>query len=186
MNGRPILRRRAARAALVAACLILSSSAGCGQPSYLRKPFGYSFQAPYSTEIKTVYVPVFRSITFRRDVNLQLTELIIKEIERRTPYKVVAKKDEADTILDGTINFADKNLMVENPFNYPRQLQAQLNCSINWYHNPPNEEELERGPTTFYENINFVPEIGETSMTAFYRANQVLAKQVVDAMEKPW
>ena len=50
---------------------------------------GYSIRAPYDTRIKTVYVPVFKSITFRRDVNLMLTELVIKEIERRTPYKVV-------------------------------------------------------------------------------------------------
>ena len=50
---------------------------------------GYSIRPPYNTQIKTVYVPVFKSITFRRDVNLMLTELVIKEIERKTPYKVV-------------------------------------------------------------------------------------------------
>ena len=171
-------RRNAARATLAAAAFVLAFglAAGCG----------YSVRAPYAKEIKTVYIPVFRSISFRRDVNLQLTELVIKEMERRTPYKMVGTQEEADTILDGTINFADKNIVVENPFNMPRQLQAQMNVSVSWTHNPPTAEELDKGPTTIAENVNFVPEIGETSLTAFYRVNQALAKQIVDMMEKPW
>lgn len=173
---RTIIGRRGALRTTLAAVLSASLSGGCG----------YSIRAPYSKEIKTVYVPVFRSISFRRDVNFQLTELVIKEIERRSPYKVVGTQEDADTILDGTINFADKNLIVENPFNMPRQLTAQMNVSVSWTHNPPTAEEIDRGPTTIAETINFVPEIGETSLTAFYRVNQALAKQIVDMMEQPW
>ena len=106
--------------ALFVLTLALTPLGGCG----------YSVRAPYDVAIRTVYVPVFRSITFRRDVNLQLTELVIKEIERRTPFKVVGAAYAADTILDGTVNFADKNIVVENPFNFPRQLTAQINCSV--------------------------------------------------------
>jgi len=147
---------------------------------------GYTIRQPFDTAIHTVYVPIFKSISFRRDVNLQLTELVIKEIEDRTPYKVVGKQQGADTILDGTINFADKNLVVENPFNLPRQLVAMLNVSVSWTHNPPTQDDLDRGPTLISEFFNFIPEIGETSKSAFYRTNQVLAKQIVDAMEKAW
>jgi len=168
----PAVSRRRAAAALLGLALL----PGCG----------YSVRAPYSKSVKTVYVPVFRSISFRRDVNFQLTELVIKEIERRTPFKVVGTQEGADTILDGTINFADKNIFIENPFNFPRQLSATVNASVNWTHNPPTQEQLDRGPTVIAENINFVPEIGETSMTAFYRTNQALAKQIVDMMEQPW
>lgn len=161
--------------ALAAACVLVCPG-GCG----------YSVRAPYSKTVKTVYVPVFKSISFRRDVNLQLTELVIKEIERRSGFKVVGAKEGADTILDGTVNFADKNLLVENPFNYPRQLTATMNASVSWTHNPPTQEEVDRGPTVIGETVNFVPELGETSLTAFYRTNQALAKQVVDMMEQPW
>lgn len=174
MRWRTDPKRLATVAALVIA--FICGPAGCG----------YSLRAPYSHEVQTVYVPIFRSISFRRDVNLQLTELVIKEIERRSHFKVVGTQDEADTILDGTINFADKNLVVENPFNMPRQLTATMNCSVNWTHNPPTAEELDRGPTVIAETINFVPEIGESSLTAFYRVNQALAKQIVDMMENPW
>ncbi len=164
------------RRSFLAAGVTLAVQAGCG----------YSIRQPFDTAIKTVYVPIFRSISFRRDVNIQLTNLVDLEIEKRTPYKVVGKQQGADTILDGTINFADKNLVVENPFNLPRQLVAMLNASVSWTHNPPTEEDLDRGPTIIAENFNFIPEIGETSETAFYRTNQALAKQIVDMMEKAW
>ena len=117
-------------AALVLAA-VLAGPAGCG----------YSIRAPFDPAVRTVYVPVFRSITFRRDVNFQLTELVQKEIEKRTPFKVVGTPEGADMILDGEINFADKNIIVENPFNLPRQLTATLIANVKWTHNPPLEKE---------------------------------------------
>jgi hypothetical protein len=146
---------------------------------------GYSVRAPLVPGIRTVYVPMFRSISFRREVPQQLTLLVIQEIEKRG-YKVVGTPEGADTILDGTVNFADKNLIVESPFNLPRQLTATINASVNWTHNPPTKEELDRGPTVVSETINFIPEVGETSLTAFYRTNQALAVQIADMMEQPW
>jgi hypothetical protein len=171
----PSLGRRRLAPCLAAAVSILALG-GCG----------YSVRAPFDRTIKTVYVPVFRSMSFRRDMNLQLTELVQKEIERRSPFKVVGTQQGADTILDGTVNFADKNLVVENPFNLPRQLVALINVTVNWTHNPPSKEELDRPPTVIGETINFVPEVGESSSAAFYRTNQALAKQIVDMMEKAW
>jgi hypothetical protein len=136
--------------------------------------------------VKTVYVPVFRSVSFRRDVNLQLTELVIKEIERRTPFKVVGSPEGADTVLEGSVNLADKNIIVENPFNMPRQLSATVTAAVRWVHNPPLDREKNADPVLVAETVNFSPEIGESSMTAFYRTNQKLAQQIVDMMEDPW
>ncbi len=164
------------RREFLGAGIVLALQAGCG----------YTLRQPFDRSIRTVYVPMFRSISFRRDVHIQLTELVIHEIDKRAPYKPVGSQQGADTILDGTVNFADKNLVVENPFNMPRQLVAMLNASVNWTRNPPTQEDLDRGPTIISENINFIPEIGETSLTAFYRTNQALAKQIVDMMEKAW
>ena len=147
---------------------------------------GYSVRAPFDKSVQTVYVPMFRSISFRREVQLQLHELTIKEIEKRSPYKVVGTPDEADTILEGTVNFADKNIIVESPFNLPRQLTTLVQATVRWTHNPPRESEKNAPPVIIGETVNFVPEIGETSETAFYRTNQNLATQIVDMMEHPW
>ncbi len=158
------------------AALFLAGEAGCG----------YSIRAPYDTSIRTVYVPVFRSLSFRRDIQLQLTELTIKEIEKRTPYKVVGTLEEGDTILEGTINYADKNTVVENPDNMPRQLTTMVNATVNWIHNPPLDFEKNRAPTVIAETVNFAPEVGETTLTAFYHTCQNLATQIVDMMEVAW
>jgi hypothetical protein len=147
---------------------------------------GYSIRAPFDKSVKTVFVPIFKTQSFRRDLNTNLCELIQKEIMQRTPYRVVGRLEDADTTLDGTINFADKNIVVENPFNLPRQLNATIAVSVKWTHNPPTEVEKGRPPTVVSETVNFVPEIGETSLTAFYRVNQRLAAQIVDMMEQPW
>lgn len=171
-----ISRNRRMRAWVLVIAAILAGPTGCG----------YSIRAPFDPSVRTVYVPVFRSITFRRDVNFQLTELVQKEIEKRTPFKVVGTPEGADMILDGEINFADKNIIVENPFNLPRQLTATLFASVKWTHNPPLEKERAAGPVVVSATVNFVPEVGETSLTAFLHANQKIATQIVDMMEEPW
>ena len=54
------------------------------------------------TDIQTIRVPVFQSSSFRRDLGEQLTEAVVKEIEKRTPYKVV-RDASADSVLIGRI-----------------------------------------------------------------------------------
>lgn len=147
---------------------------------------GYTIRAPFDKSVKTVFVPVFRTQSYRRDLNLNLCEMVQKEIMQRSPYKVVGRPEGADTILEGTINFADKNTVVENPFNLPRELNATVSVAVKWTHNPPTEVEKSKPPTTVSETVNFVPEVGETALTAFYRVNQRLAAQIVDMMEQPW
>jgi hypothetical protein len=170
--------RLAGRAARLLLIVVVTAATFCG--------CGYSIRAPFDKRIKTVFVPVLRTQSFRRDVNLNLTEMIQKEIMHRTPYKVVGTPEEADTILEGTINYADKNIVVENPFNLPRELNGTVNVSVKWTHNPPTDAEKTRLPTVIAETVNFVPEVGETSLTAFYRINQNIAAQIVDMMEEPW
>ncbi len=171
LSRRDVLRRLA-----LLALAIPAAGSGCG----------YSVRAPFDPKVKTVYVPVIRSLSFRRNIQLELTEMLIKEIEKRTPYKVVGTPDEADTILECTINFADKNIVVESPFNLPRQLNATVTVMAKWTHNPPLESEKSALPVMIADTINFAIEIGETAETAFYRVAQDIATQIVDMMEHAW
>jgi hypothetical protein len=146
---------------------------------------GYSIRAPYDTKVKTVYVPVFKSVTFRRDINIMLTEMVMKEIERRTPYKVVGRPEDADTTLEGTVNFSDKNLVLENPYNLPRQLTATMLVMASWTDNKA-EEKKNPNPALISETFNFYPEIGESAQAAYSRTCEKLAVQIVNMMEQPW
>ena len=176
---------------LVSTALLLSL-AGCG--SFGRSPstnseggfFGWHFYAPFDTsEVKTVAV-FFKTNSFRRDVEKQLTEAVIKEINLRTPFKVVGDHTKADSLLSGVITYANKGLVVEAPTNFPRELNMTINVAVKWTRNPPTEIEDKQLPTMVVETINFVPEVGDTTLGATNHVVQALAKQIVDMMEQPW
>ena len=115
--------------------------------------FGWHFYAPFDTsEVKTVAV-FFKSNSFRRDVEKQLTEAVIKEITMRTPYKVVGISTKRPTrCSSGTITSADKNLVVEAPTNFARELNMTINVAVNWTHNPPTEIEDKQTPDDRHRN----------------------------------
>ena len=172
-------------ASLIVGCTGLPSRSG-SNPSNGNGFFGWHVQAPFDTsEVKTVFI-YFKSQSFRRDIQQMLTLAVQQEIDMRTPYKVVGDPAKADSIIKGTITLADKNLIVEAPTNLPRQLSATISVWVNWEHNPPTEAEKNRTPALIQETLPFVPEVGETSLTAFNDVTQNIAKQIVDMMEQPW
>jgi Lipopolysaccharide-assembly len=148
--------------------------------------FGWHMSAPFDTsDVKTVFV-YFKSQRFRRDLQLMLEEAVTKEINMRTPYRTVGNREQADSILEGVITVDDKNLIVEAPTNLPRQLTATMTVWISWKHNPPLESEKSMQPTNITESLQFVPEIGQTTLTSFEQVTENIAKQIVDMMEQPW
>lgn len=175
----PLARSRSIGRLLIAALLALTFTAGCG----------YSIRPPFEPTVRTVYVPVFRSVTFRREVNLQLTKLVQQEIERRTPFKVVGSPDGADTTLDGVISTAEKNIVTENPNNLPRELLAAMTVRVRWIDNRTgfaNERQVDAPIVNVNENSHFYPELGETVQLGYYKVMEQLARDIVNMMEEPW
>ena len=132
-------------------------------------------------------MPVLKSVAFRRDLNLQMTELLQKEIERRTPFKVVGSPEGADTVLEGTVLYADKNAQVENPNNLPRQLVGMLTVEVRWTDNATGETKIKRTPPArVAEFVTFFPELGETTNLAYQKLMAKLVQDIVSMMEEPW
>ena len=157
--------------------LVALATSGCG----------YSFRPPYRDDIRTVYVPIFKSQSFRRDLNLQITNRLIYEIQNRTPFKVVGSPDEADATLEGTIMYADKNMMVENPNNLPRQILGTLFVNVKFIDNRlAIEKKRALAPVPVIETAPFYGEIGETAQLGFDKAIDKLCRQIVGMMEEPW
>lgn len=172
MSGEIKVSRRVALAAPFALF-----AAGCG----------YSIRPPYDATIRTVYVPIFRNITFRRDIHLQITEAVQKEIPKRTPYQVVGSPEGADTTLEGTVIYVDKNAIVENPNNFARQVQGMINTQVRWVDNRSGgEKSRDMTPVVVNEGAMFFPELGETSSQGLQKGIIRMAKQIVDMMEEPW
>jgi hypothetical protein len=97
---------------------------------------GYSTRPNYDPCIKTVYVPIFQSQIMldntRRQVPFELTRAVIREIETKTPYKVVSHREGADTELTGNIVGLTKNLLIRNQLNEIREAETVLTVGIVW------------------------------------------------------
>ena len=51
---------------------------------------GYTTKPNYDPNIHSVYVPIFKNLTLRRGVEFDLTRAVVREIEAKTPFKVVS------------------------------------------------------------------------------------------------
>jgi hypothetical protein len=120
--------RSSARAALALAGLFLPACAQDGQFSFL----GYTTQPNYDLKIHTVRVPIFKNYTFRRGLEFELTREVCKQIEQKTPYKVVGVNQPADSELLGTITQANKNILNRNQLNEIREAETQFVVEIIW------------------------------------------------------
>ncbi len=142
--------------------------------------------------IETVYVPVFDSVSYRRELGEELTEAVVKEIERRTPFKVVSTPGAADTMLIGKIIGENKKLLFEIPTGDPREMEVNLTVQVSWTDqrgrpvcNIPKVP-VPGAAVNISATTELVAEVGQSVATQHEKAIQRLAEQIVDLMEKPW
>lgn len=148
-------------------------------------------QTLFRPDVRTVYVPMFESASYRRDLGERLTEAVVKEIENRSPYKVVHSPN-ADSVLYGSIVSDQKRVIAEDMNDVPRDIDTNLVVQVSWY-------DSRQGLITQTQNIavapiglnveqsaNFIPEAGQSLATAQQETIDRLARQIVSQMEAPW
>jgi len=164
--------------------LVLSPCLGCA---------GYQLgaQTLYRPDIQTVHVPVFESSSFRHHLGERLTEAVVKEIELKTPYKVVSDAS-ADSILRARLVTDQKRQVAENRDGWPRDVEVALLLQVAWLDrrgNPigePVSTPLLPSVLSVSEAKHFVPEGGQSITVAQFAAMDQLAEQIVAQMETPW
>jgi len=171
--------------ALSAFCILTSTFlTGCA---------GYQIgqRSLYRPDIRTVHVPMIRSNSFRRNLGEKLTEAVVKEIELKTPYKVVDDVS-ADSVLNVHLVSESKRVLAENRFDEPRDIETDFFIQVSWIdrrgdlimsHNDIPAQPLLVGIS---QSANFVPEGGQSLATAQQEAIQRLAEQVVGQLELAW
>ena len=167
--------------AMIAAALAVSGCASyqVGQATLFRP------------DIRTVHVPVFESDSLRRNLGERLTEAVVKEIESRSPYKVVGSPD-ADSILSGRIVTETKRAVAENRNDDVRDIEADMTVEVHWI-SRRGEMLMQRssipfGPlnTMIAEDAQFFPEAGQSLQTAQQMVIEQLAREIVGQMEVWW
>ena len=90
----------------------------------------------YAPDVRTVYVPMFQSDSYRTtpsvDIGERLTEAVCKEIEKRTPFKVVGSEAAADSVLTGRVVADTKRMVVESPTDQSRMVEMNYQVLVTW------------------------------------------------------
>ena len=117
----------------------------------------------YNPNIRTIYIPIIRNETFRHDLGVQLTEALQKEVELRTPYKVVANPS-ADSTLTCRVTAQTKRVIVEANTDEPRALENMISVELTWTDRQGNllleNRFVPQGELAFFfiQGSDFVPE----------------------------
>jgi hypothetical protein len=147
---------------------------------------GYSSKELFPTEVHTVAVPIFENRTFYRGIEFELAEAMVKQVESRTPYKVVAPGT-AQTILEGTITDIEQTqLSRRRPGGLPQEMEVTVTVDFVW-------KDLGRGGVIkdrrgFQAVGRYIPTagIGEPFETAQHDAVERLARDIVSTMRSDW
>jgi Lipopolysaccharide-assembly len=193
----------------IALCVL----AGCASDGHLHI-FGYTTAPTYDCDIRTVYVPIFQNVSFRRGLEFELTRAVVREIEAKTPYKVVNCREQADTELLGKIVGRRKQLINPNQLGETRESEVTMAVELQWNDLRPGHlgEALSRADTApkddpaaplrldpyaprpkdlknpniilVQPSAQFVPELGGSVVSAEKQLIDRLAVQIVSMMEK--
>ena len=174
----------------LAACLAALALATAGCASYR---FGNN--TLYAANVRTIYVPVFQCDSFRTtpavDVGERLTEAVCKEIEKRTPFKVVGSAEGADSVLTGRVVADTKRMVVESPTDQSRMVEMNYQALITWADRggaviAAGEVPLPAATVDVGQAAALVPEFGRSVVSTQQEAIVKMAQQIVGLMEEPW
>lgn len=152
---------------------------------------GYMIGPAFPPELRTVYVPVAKSDSPRRDLEYRMTEAVQREIKQRSGMRL-AKPPYAETRLTVTVVELSKGVLGETRFDDPRELQTRLAVTATW-------EDLRTGQILAQQQLALAPEsrqveatgeldpeLGHTYASGSQIAIKEVAARVVDLMESAW
>lgn len=198
---------------------LMAGVVGCQADGNLNL-FGYSTAPPFDPTIKTVRVPVFKNVALQttpnRELEVDITRAVVKEINARTSMRAVSDAESADTELLGTLVKIDKDVQNRTQQNHVREAYQVVTVQLLWLDlrdgrvltNPrsprPNNEpppdafdpsapppapfrvKEAQVPISVTATGRYIPELGETTATGNQKAVEHLARQIVNMMEAGW
>jgi hypothetical protein len=186
---RGILRRKCILSGLslrhwVVFFVALSALSGCAT-------YQFGARSLYPADVNTVYLPIFESESFRRGIGERLTEAVAKEIELKTPFKVVGDPN-ADSVLAGTIVGDSKRVTIRTNTDFNRAVETRLQVQVRWANRRGDlmrAEQLIEVPLelqSIRSDGRLFPEVGQSLSTGQQQAIDSMAQQIVAMMEAPW
>lgn len=155
---------------------------------------GYRFgtRSMFRTDVRTVHVPIVESDSYRRQLGERLTEALVKDLELNSPYKVVGDPNRADSQLRCRLLTDRKQVMVETSTDEPRALELQFVVQVDWVDRQGQtliqrtEVPMPSSLLGISQGADFIPEVGQSVVTAQQASIEGLARQIVGQLEAAW
>lgn len=147
---------------------------------------GYSFNSSFDSSVRTVFVPTFQNSTYTRGIESELTEAIVKEIQRSTPWRVTGESD-AQTTLSGSITDTRlRELSFGRDTGYSQELDFEITTEFSWKENRSGKVLAAR--KNFIAADTFTPArgVGERIESGQHGAVQKLARDIVAELRSRW
>lgn len=147
---------------------------------------GYAFDSTYDSAVRSVAVPVFENQTFASGVEVELTEAIIKEIQRSTPM-VVTRASRADSELRGVVRSVQiRSLANDSITGLTQTMSYKLTVDFEWVDSRTGKPIVTR--KSFSSADVFVPArpTGERIETGRHATSQRLARDIVSELRETW
>ncbi len=147
---------------------------------------GYRTTELFPETYRTVSVPIFENRTFYRGVETDLAEAMVKEIEQRTPYKVVATAA-ADTSLTGTIvSVRQQSLSKTASAGFVEEQEVTVIIDFEWKDLRTGEVIVSRKGFENAGRAAAASPVGEPFSVAQHGVVQRLARDVVSTLRGEW
>jgi len=169
---------------LPAAMVVLAGSVlpGCSEDP--RK--GYSFASTFPAGVRSVSVPVFENATYDSGLENELTEAVIKELQRVSGIRVV-QDGPADTSLRAVVRGSElRRLSAQRDTGLVEELAITITVDFDWKDSRSGELLVSR--RNFAASDTFVPArpTGERIDTGRHGAVARLARDIVSEMRSNW
>jgi len=148
---------------------------------------GYSSSSLFATsQFRSITVPIFQNRTMHRDIEFMLTDAVIKEIQVRTPYRVVTEEF-ADTQLVGTITSVDLQTVSQSRLTgLSGEMLIKVVIDFEWLNLRSGGRIV--GRENFASSELFIPSrpSSEPIEMGLFSVVQQLATDIVDQMQASW
>ncbi|CAG0979952.1 hypothetical protein PHYC_01711 [Phycisphaerales bacterium] len=147
---------------------------------------GYTFASSFPEGVRTVQVPVFENYTFDVGLESELTEAIIKELQRTSGIKV-AQGSGADSTLKGAITKSElRRLTLDRSTGLVQEVALTIIIDFDWKDNRSGEILASR--RNYAASDTFVPSrpTAERIDAGRHAAVQRMARDLVAELRSGW
>ena len=161
--------------------LLAATLMGCGN---VDPKVGYTSRSLFDENIKSVEVRIFSTKEFRRGLEFELAEALVKRIEADTPYKVL-KGSRADTLLEGQLIRVSQAVLADlYDSDLPAEKQQQLVVDFTW--KDLRSGQILAGERSVRVVAEYAPPVGENFFSGQQELMDEMARKIVNRMRQSW